>query len=322
MIIADKAVADKKEKSQVVTYAIMITIGVHFVIALYLLVSHIADIKKQKETELVAKVLGPPVPQPATVQKQEIKKQTTHIGTKSGAAMSRVLTSNATANTAIPMMTNVTDVPIGLGEGNLGVGFGQRVSADLGKGAVFFGQKVTGQMGVVFDVSASMQEYIPIVVREIQRNFRSATVVCVNSSALISCSRPPRVVAYKTATMEDVNLPYLDNDVGQAMNRDLGALPNCWYIRKDYTTLGEAMEYLLNEHIPTIFVFSDFRDTFVGSYAESLTIKAQAEKAQINLHVLNTLESGLSSREPFLKNMCATTKGRYAVGELLKRAGQ
>jgi hypothetical protein len=296
--------------------AILVTVGIHLGLGILAALSTVLP-RPEDKPELLARIEAPETDEVRQVEKRTVKK---HVDQVVAAAppMNRLLRSNQIALTAVPDMTRLTDTPVGLGQGNLGVGFGAAQTRNLGRGAMFFGQQVTGNLGVVFDVSPSMHPYVSLVVDEIMRNFRNAMVICVNSANLIDETTPITAVPYDGATNQTASVPYLGSEEARRMHEDLLTLPNCWYIAKDVTSLGAAVEHLIGEGIATVFVFSDFQDTVVPTYLEELERIASRAGAKVNLQVLQEPRS----YEPALQELARKTGGRYAKGELLARAGK
>ncbi len=297
------------------TIAIFAAVGVHLLLALFLGIRTILP-KLEKKPEIVAQIAPVKEMQEKKIQKQTVKK---HADQVSAAAppMTKMLRSASLATTAVPDFQEV-DMQIGLGQGNLGVGFGS--STRLGKGAMFFGQKVAGNMGVVFDVSGSMHSYVPIVVDEIKRVFRTAHVVCVNSSIFEYVQGSPTAVRYRDADSSNSDLPALFSSEAKKMDQDLKTLPNCWFINRRADTLGAGVQYLMEKNVKTIFVFSDYQDMLIGAYVEKLTADARGKGTKVNIHVLDRLSN--SNYKSFLTKLASTTGGMYAEGELLKRANR
>ena len=316
MLVTQDASPTEREGPATRTIAIFITVGVHLLLIVFAAIYSLTA-NKDLNPKIIASVQGPPPEKQQKIEKRTVKKRAEQVAT--AAPMTKMLRTDNLAKVAIPKMADLTDSPIGLGEGNLGVGFGRASTKNMGSGAMFFGQKVTGNLGVVFDVSGSMHEYVPVVVSEIQRNFRNAMVVCVNSSMMTFAMGDPAAVPYKDADGTNSRIPFLGSDVAKEMDRDLKSLPNCWFMDKNRNTLGHGIEYLMEQNIRTIFVFSDFHDTYHGQYIEQLTAEVKSESVQINLHVLAPLGGFNRGREPFLMELAKGSGGRYAVGELLSR---
>ncbi|MFT5465213.1 MAG: hypothetical protein ACI8UO_000300 [Verrucomicrobiales bacterium] len=277
---------------------------------------------QKHEPKIIAHVIAPPAEAKKSVEKEEVKKQAQKAAQVSAPPIAQLLRANANAMVAAPKMMAVPDTPIGLGEGNLSVGFSSNGGSSMGRGAVFFGTKVQGKLGVVFDVSGSMHQYVPLVVEEINSKFRTAMVICVNSSAMKETTGDPQVVPYLDATPQTAAKPGLFTDDARKMDSDLAALPNCYFINKKDNTLGAGIEFLVGENVTNIFVFSDFQDSYDGKWIEGLTSKASGARAKVHLHLLKELASFYKTREPFLQGLSQKTGGVYAVGELLKRAGR
>ncbi len=315
MLVTEEATPPPKGL-QTRTIAILATVGIHLLFALFLGIRTILP-KIDKKPEIIAQIAPVSDTPEKKIQKQTVKKQAQQVAA-AAPPMTKMLRSSSFAMTAVPEFKELDNMPIGLGQGNLGVGFGN--SAKMGKGAMFFGQKVAGNMGVVFDVSGSMHSYVPIVVDEIKRVFRTANVVCVNSSIFEYVNETPNAVKYADADSSNARLPFLGSAEAKKMDQDLRTLPNCWFIDKGADSLGAGVEYLMDKNVKTIFVFSDFQDMLIGAYVEKLAAKARAKGAKVNLHVLDKLSR--ANYEPFLRKLSNDSGGEFAEGELLRRAGQ
>ena len=298
--------------------AIVVTLALHLFAGIGMLFQ-VVRTKKEKKPEIVAQIIGPVEEEQKKSEKKSVKKQAQQVSA-SAPPMTKLLRSNSIAMTAVPQMTELTTGPIGLGQGNLSLaGFGSTKSKSLGSGAMFFGSKVSGKLGVVFDVSGSMHPYVPVVCSEIKQKFRDSLVVCVNSSEFSHAQGKPTAVKYKDASESTVNMPYLMSDNAKKMHEDLLRLPNCWFSVHDQDTLGHGVEFLMDRGINTVFVFSDFQDLYHGYYIENLTARAQADGVKVNLQVLQDFPSYNRGRVPFLEALAKKSGGRYAVGELLDR---
>lgn len=315
MLVAEEVKA-KGQGLQTRTIAILAAVGIHLMVALFLGIRTILP-KIDKKPEIVAQIAPVSDVKEKKIKKQTVKKQAQQVSA-AAPPMTKMLRSASLAMTAVPEFKELDNMPIGLGQGNLGVGFGN--SARMGKGAMFFGQKVAGNMGVVFDVSGSMHSYVPIVVDEIKRVFRTAHVVCVNSSIFEYVQGSPTAVRYRDADDSNSRLPFLGSAEAKKMHQDLQTLPNCWFIEKKSDSLGAGVQFLMDKNVKTVFVFSDFQDMLIGAYVEKLTAQARGKGTKVNLHVLDRLNR--SSYEPFLTKLAGQTGGLYAEGELLRRAGQ
>ncbi len=298
-------------------WALAVTAGLHLIFAGILALRQVppfVEIKPELSAELA------PLDEEARkkILKESIKKRVTQTRL-SAPAMSRVIRSDALASLAVPKMKTLDDSPIGLGEGDLGAGLGQGPQ-NLGRGAMFFGQRVTGRLGVVFDVSGSMHPYVPIVVDEIQRNFRTAMVVCVNSSIFRQTEGEQSAIRFREIDHSKVSIFSTTSEAGRQMKADLEDLPNCWYMEREYNTLGHAIEHLIDNRATAIFVFTDFNDSFDANYATSLGALASTSRVQLHLHALEPFSFFWGAREESLKALAEETGGRFAAGDLVERA--
>jgi len=294
--------------------AIIVTVALHLLLALFAAIRSVLPAPEDRP-ELVAEMQAPEKERTKVLEKQEVQKRIEQTLAQAP-PMRRVVRTEALASMAIPEMTNLLEDPIGLGEGDLGVGFGNQRTTRMGRGAMFFGQRVTGRLGVVFDVSGSMHDFVPIVIDEINRAFRQATVVCCNPASLVPLRGKPEAVPYREADRSKCNLPSTFTEAGRAMNEDLMGLPNCWFLLRASSNLGGGIEYLFEDGATSIFVFSDFQDTIDPEYLETLVAEAQRRKVRINLQVLE--KARYQKQE--LQELCKRTGGTFAEGELLNRA--
>lgn len=316
-----KEIEKKKGRMNKTMVALLVAFAIHVLVGSgALLVPMFASLKQ--EPEIVAHVIAPSPEQKKSVEKEEVKKMAQQASQVAAPPPVDMLRANANAVITAPKMMAMPDAPIGLGVGELNVGFSSSGGSSMGRGAVFFGAKVQGKLGVVFDVSGSMHEFVPLVVDEINAKFRTAMVVCVNSSVMKETSGNPEVVPYLDATPATASKPGLFTDDARKMDADLAALPNCYFIKKEDNTLGAGIEFLLKENVGNIFVFSDFQDSYDGEWIQALSTKASGARAKVHLQVLKEFASFYKAREPFLQNLSQRTGGVYAVGELLKRAGR
>lgn len=142
-----------------------------------------------------------------------------------------------------------------------------------------FGQKMeTEKLGVILDVSGSMAEYLPDVIREVDKNFRNTPIVYV-TNALIQKSRsetelieivPDEVIPYYEDTEHRRHTPYwfLWHDLPRkAPQRYVDRLIQIFKTRKNsflayggHNRVGKAIDYLSASGVESIYIFSDFED--------------------------------------------------------------
>lgn len=304
----------KPERVGPLTMAVAGTVLLHLLLALFAAARFELPVAPARP-ELVAEAPGPDREQQTKLKKEQLHRQVDQVLAQAP-PMTQVVRSEALAPTAVPEMRELLPGPVGLGEADQGLGFGAGAFTNMGRGAVFFGQKVTGRMGVVFDVSLSMQEFLPLVIDEITRVFRQATVVCCSFAPLVPPDGKPEAVRYRDATPAACMLPSYTTQAARAMHDDLLGLPNCWFLRREFNHLGAGIEFLINEKVNTIFVFSDFQDTIIPEYVDELVDKARPGKVKIHIQVLEKV----SHHEQDLADLCKRTGGKLEEGELLRRA--
>jgi len=144
---------------------------------------------------------------------------------------------------------------------------------------MMFGQPMEGNvLGVIMDVSGSMGEYLPAVVREVDRAFENSPIVYVRnmlvrnerSEGEIRLIVPEEVIPthpeYRTRTPYWFlwhDLPrrtpqrYVDRIIETFKTRDNQFLA---IGGSDRSRLDDAIKFLMEENIDALYIFSDFED--------------------------------------------------------------
>lgn len=143
-----------------------------------------------------------------------------------------------------------------------------------------FGQKLdTAKLGVILDVSGSMAEFLPDVIREVDKNFRSAPIVYVTNALIQQSGNPTQLVEivpsevipyYEDAGEYRRHTPYwfLWHDLPRmAPQRYVDRLIQIFKTRKNsflayggHNRIGKAVEYLASTDCESVYIFSDFED--------------------------------------------------------------
>lgn len=265
--------------------AALVALAVHVVLAIIAALLVILPPTKE-DPEIIASI------ERSKPKKQEMLKKTvakqarkTNPSAAAAAPLAQLMRASAVAKISLPDVTKTSTGPLGIGESELGSGsFG---ASGLGTGeGMFMGSSVSGQMAVVFDISGSMYKANPIVIKEINKRFKSAQVVAVFGATFKRMDSGTRMLPY------DKNREVLasverngKNQVAtrDAMNKALFSLRHCDSLPGGKVggnglipsqSLGRAIELLLHQprarRPGTIFVFSDFQDGCDPSYMEEV----------------------------------------------------
>ncbi len=267
--VRQRALRRDKLNSLVVT--ILIHVGI--VVALGLAVVTVPiDVAPQ----IVAKAA--PAPEEDQMRPEEIVKPTVRPPSTNANATPNVIMA---ASTSAISMSNVdfdgpaTAAMFGT-DFTPAMSFGPTSSSDS---KMMFGQKIEGKvLGVVLDVSGSMAEHLPLVIREVDRNFKNAPIVYVNHALIRGSTESTNIYPIKK---EEVlpswprawakgSSPYwfLWGDLPRkAPQRSVDRLirtfkerPNSFIARGGYNRIGAAIEFLIEQKVDSLYVFSDFED--------------------------------------------------------------
>lgn len=265
--------------------SVLVALAVHVILAL--LAALLVILPPARDNPEIVASITKPKPKNQEMQKKNVAKRVKKSSPASAAAapLAQLIRANAVAKISLPEVTRTSTGPLGIGESNLGSGrFG---NAGLGNGeAMFMGSSVRGRMAVVFDISGSMYEANPVVIKEINKRFRSAQVVAVFGARFNRSNSSTRFLPYQK------NKEVLDsvewNGRGKtatrdAMNKALFSLRECDSLpggKKGTNgliptqSLGTAIELLLKQPRSTrpsaIFTFSDFQDGCDPAYLEEV----------------------------------------------------
>ncbi len=153
MLITDTTVKEKNGEKK--TIAIAVAVALHaFLAIIFIVITVVPELRD--EPELVAKVVSSQRSEASKVEKKTVVKQVQQVNpTTAASPIAKMMRANAAAKMVAPSVSKVSDGPIGLGEGEFGVGMGGETK--MGSGASFFGSRSTGRRFLfVLDHSASM----------------------------------------------------------------------------------------------------------------------------------------------------------------------
>lgn len=170
---------------------------------------------------------------------------------------------------------------------------------------MMFGQEMEGDvLGVILDVSGSMAEYLPMVVREVDKNFKDAPVVYCRNMVMrqernqddletVRLIVPEEVVPYHPELKTRTPYWFLWHDLPKkAPQRYVDRLietyktrPNQFLAdgRWDRGRVQSAIEFLMEENIDSLYIFSDFED-FVDEDV-ALTIGQMLGRRKIRTYI-------------------------------------
>ena len=207
-----------------------------------------------------------------------------------------------------------------------GVDFGMDLGPSMSFGApmssesmMMFGQKVEGEvLGVILDVSGSMAEFLPEVVSEVDRNFKNAPIVYVNNALV---RRTNREMEVRPIVSEEVipfredrtHTPYwfLWHDLPRkAPQRYVDRLiktfktrPNQFIVVGGDNRITAAAEFLTEQKIDSLYIFSDFEDFVDEDLALELgqkmgrqKIKTYVQPAESQTEHLSTMTKKVANR--------------------------
>jgi hypothetical protein len=201
--------------------------------------------------------------------------------------------------------SNVAMVPtevvgqVGVGtavQAEIGMDFAPSVSfGDAGQSMnskMLFGQKldIKGDLlGVILDVSGSMAEYLPFVVKEVDRNFKNAPIVYVNHAGMVGTGKdseiypviPEEVLpSWPKAWNKGTTSPFwfLWGDLPRkAEQRHVDRLietfktrPNMFIAIGGNNRVGSAAKFLNEQKVDGLYIFSDFADFVDAEVCDTL----------------------------------------------------
>ena len=205
----------------------------------------------------------------------EMNKPVPRQTTASAAVTPEIVTVEAFSNVALTSVDlNVTP------QLDFGVVYSPSMDMGMPAGAsmMLFGEKLIEKgetLGVILDVSGSMAEFLPKVIREIDRNFENTPIVYVNNALIRATSVEPEI---RLIVEEDV-VPYYEDrthtpywflwhDLPRkapqpAVDRLMEYFkkrPNAFIAVGGYNRITAAAEFLVKQKVDALYIFSDFED--------------------------------------------------------------
>ncbi len=213
-----------------------------------------------------------------------------------------------------------------------GVGFNPSVTLGMSTSTtskMMFGQtmEMKGEvLGVILDVSGSMAEYLPVVVKEVDKNFVNSPIVYVRNTVMteqdregeVRLIRPEDVIPYHPELKTRTPYWFLWNDLPRkAPQRYVDRLIETFKTRPNqFLTTGrgwegssviKAVEFLIEQNMDGLYIFSDFEDFADENIAAELGQKLGRRKIRT---YLQPAEKGTEFLDVLTKKIANKTLGR------------
>jgi hypothetical protein len=222
----------------------------------------------------------------------------------------------------VDLMSPARELPPGAGEP-----VSQPAAAVGPVTATLFGTPVTaGRLGVIIDVSLSIQPYLPCVVDEIEHNFKDALIVMVSGCGMFDTQQKARVLPYNNSAQLDPRRgPELRRNPLQMIKiaerehpeliplfKYLRQRPNIWYVYGgDIGGAQFAFRHLLDRNVDTIYWFADFADAIDPGWAA--TIQHEVTAAGIKLIPHNFVGDLKKRGVPYAQALARRTGGQLIL---------
>lgn len=317
--------------------ALTITVLIH--IALFVALTFVAT---QTPPRIPPQIVAAAAPAAQSQQQQidNVKMNRTSTGPAAAAntAVLSIVSSSASSSFSVASSdAPVADVAMGagggvgsaMGVGGIGgIGFNPSVSLGVSTSStskMMFGQamEMKGEvLGVILDVSGSMAEFLPAVVREVDRNFKDSPVVYVKNMLLTQQSRegevrlivPEEVIPFHPEYKTHTPYWFLWHDLPRkAPQRYVDRLIETFKTRPNQflstgqgwngTSLVAAIDFLMEEKIDALYIFSDFADFVDEDIAAELgqklgrrKIRTYVQPAEQRTEFLDIMTKRVSSK--------------------------
>ena len=302
--------------------SVLITIILHVVIILLLAVV---------ATKVPPRVPPQIVASAATEQQQDIiedtkmEKPTVDPTTAVNSAVADIISVSAESSFSVSSL----DVPIAdvamenVTSFNPSMSLGMPTSSES---KMMFGQPMEGEvLGVILDVSGSMAEFLPMVVREVDKNFKDSPVVYVRNMLLrnekadaeVRLIIPEEVIPYNQELKTRTPYWFLWHDLPRkAPQRYVDRLietfktrPNQFLVtgQWNHSRVHSALDFLMEEEIDSLYIFSDFEDFVDEDIA--LTLGQKLGRRKIRTY-LQPATGGTEFLDVMTKKVANRTLGR------------
>lgn len=306
--------------------SVLITVVLH-VLIFAALISVATKIPPNVPPQIVA--AAPPSEQEEQIQDITMEKPTVDPTTAVNSAVADIISVSAESSVSISNL----DVPIADVAMEQVVSFNPSMSLGMPTSAeskMMFGQPMEGDvLGVILDVSGSMAEYLPMVVREVDKNFKDAPIVYVRNML---------IRAERDSTDEESEIRMIYAEEVMPYNKELQTRTPYWFLwhdlprkapqryvdrlievfktrpnqflssgRWDRSRTNEAIDFLMEQGIDSLYIFSDFEDFVDDDVA--LTIGQKLGRRKIKTYI-QPAEKGTEFLDVMTKRIANRTLGR------------
>ncbi len=315
--------------------ALTITVLVH--VALFVALTFVATQTPPRIPPQIVAAAAPASPSDSQIDNVKMNRTSTGPTSAANTAVVSIVSSSASSSFSVSSAdAPVSDAAAGggmaasaMGVGGIGgIGFNPSVSLGMStstKSKMMFGQpmEMKGEvLGVILDVSGSMAEFLPAVVREVDRNFKDSPVVYVKNMLLTPQSRegevrlivPEEVVPFHPEYKTHTPYWFLWHDLPRkAPQRYVDRLIETFKTRPNQflsvgqgwngTSLIAAMDFLMEEKIDGLYIFSDFADFVDEDIAAEMgqklgrrKIRTYVQPAEERTEFLDTMTKKISNK--------------------------
>ncbi|MFT5465411.1 MAG: hypothetical protein ACI8UO_000506 [Verrucomicrobiales bacterium] len=255
--------------------ALAVTILLH--VGIFILLGFIVISMPSENPPNVVAMAGPAVEDDSVLDPTELNRPTPQQTTAAAASIPDIISVEAFSSVAL----SSNDLQVTTAPPSFGVSYTPSMSFGMpsgGSSMMLFGEKLIEKgetLGVILDVSGSMAEYLPRVIREIDRNFDNTPIVYVNNTLI----RPTSVEVEIRRIVEEEVMPYypdrthtpywfLWHDLPRkapqpAVDRLMEYFkkrPNAFIAVGGYNRVTAAAKFLAEQKVDALYVFSDFED--------------------------------------------------------------
>lgn len=277
----------------------------------------VTSLPEMKAPQIVA--MAGPVTEEDTLDPKQVTKPQPRQTSSAAAITPKIVTVEAFSSVSLSNM----DLQVSSPRADFGVTYSPSFDMGMPSGAsmMLFGEKLLEDgetLGVILDVSGSMAEYLPRVIREIDRNFPKAPIVYVHNALIRGGGAEVEV---RTIVEEEV-VPYYEDrthtpywfiwyDLPRkapqpAVDRLLEFFkkrPNSFITVGGYNRIEAAADFLIKQKVDGIYVFSDFEDFVdpelvlaMGQRAGSASVKGFVQPAQQETEYLKVMTQRFANR--------------------------